>query len=160
MSGFLELCQSLAAKNAPDQVKRNQETDFPDLEDKRKFFAYKYLAQFDHRQAAEDAGFSPDMGIKLIREPLLEAFIEKLKAEQRMRLEIDADQVRMEWLAALDVFSGKKPIPGTDVCSWDGSNVVATLKELSKIAKVYDREPVQETGPREIRITVVGQKNE
>lgn len=61
-------------------VDRNRKNDWSDLEDNRRAFAQIYTTNgYNHRQAAEEIGLHPDMGIRLKREPLTSAYIEFLQ---------------------------------------------------------------------------------
>lgn len=90
------------------QIKFNQENGWPDLEDKKKVFAYNYITSFDHSQAAEDSGYTRNQGRKLANEPLLKAFIAELRENQFARMEIKADYVEAMWLEALPILMGRE----------------------------------------------------
>jgi phage terminase small subunit len=125
-------------------LEAEKQADYPSLSSQRKLFAYYYLSDFDHRAAAQQAGFSPDIGVRLLREPLLASFIESLKQEHFARIGIDADMVKTIWLETIPVLAGKakakrlmKDGVVLDAENFDGPSLVSALRELGKMTDVY-----------------------
>lgn len=125
-------------------LEEEKQADYPSLSNQKRLFAYLYLRDFDHRAAAEEAGFTPALGVKLLREPLLASFINDLKEEHFARIEIDADMVRSIWLQTIPILAGRAPAKrmlkdGTvlEVENFDGPALVAALRELGKMTDVY-----------------------
>ena len=59
-----------------ESIASQKEKDWPLLDPQRRAFAEAYcFNNYNHRAAAEEAGFNPDRGISLKREPLIRAFI-------------------------------------------------------------------------------------
>lgn len=132
----------------------NQENGWPDIPDQKKVFAYLYLREFNQFSAAEEAGFERTEGTSLLREPLLSAFIEYLKEEQRCRLMIDADMVRTMWLEMIPVLAGKESAPRAtstgqmNMKHFDSTGLINAMKELGRIAGIYsDADPENQEAP-------------
>jgi hypothetical protein len=59
-----------------DFITIQKEKDFPDLKPQERAFSEDYCINgYNHREAAETAGLDPDRGIRLLRDPLIRAFI-------------------------------------------------------------------------------------
>lgn len=123
---------------------KERELGYPSLTDQKKLFAYRFLENFDHRAAAASVGISPDRALRVLREPLVSDLVSFLKKEHFKRLEVDADFVRLMWLENLEIMMGRTSAPrlGRDgeeytAKNYDGSNVVAALRELGKMTDTY-----------------------
>lgn len=67
--------------------------DLTGLDVQRQVFVMEYCKDFAARRAAEAAGFAPDTGYKLLKEPQIEVTIARIIAARAEKAEIDA-----EWL--------------------------------------------------------------
>ena len=69
-------------ENLPIIVDFDIDTIERDLDVERRAFCIEYVTNgYNHREAATKVGFSPNMGVKLKREPLCAAFINHLQTE-------------------------------------------------------------------------------
>ena len=128
-----------------DIIARNKANGFEDLDHQRKAFALSYASNYNHRDAAEEAGFPPGRGIKLIREPLVAALISHLQEETAMANFVTADFVRAHWLRVIPMLMGEEEVPHVLA---DGEEVSVkrffpgelnnVLKELAKSTKFYE----------------------
>lgn len=134
------------SRNASKELlAENVKNGFMSLEPKRKLFAYEYLLDYNHMRAAEEVGFSKHRGIGLLREPLLGEFIEFLKKEQSMRLNIDSDMIKTMWLETILILSGKTEAPRLmkdggiiNVKAFEAAPLVSALREMGKSTKFYE----------------------
>lgn len=92
-------------------IERNKETGWPDIDHQRRAFALEYVTDYDHRRAAKIAGFNPDRGVKLIREPLLSHFIVALQLERFNANIITREFIESRRLRLLDMVMGDVPAP-------------------------------------------------
>jgi len=126
-------------------IERNKANGWEDLSAQRKAFAMHFLLNYDHRAAAKKVKFSLEMGAKLIREPLLSAYISELQSQDLISNIVTEDFVRTQWLNLIPILSGQVEIP---IVLADGSEINArkfhaaelnnVLKELAKSTKFYE----------------------
>lgn len=65
-----------------DSVERNIQNGFADLTEQRRAFCIAFVTNgYKHRDAAQEVGFSPNIGVQLKREPLVAAYIVSLQAK-------------------------------------------------------------------------------
>lgn len=151
------------ANEMQEKIKRNTLNGWEDLEPKRKAFALRYVVDYNHRQAAEDAGFSANAGISLVREPLLSAFISEIQHQAQITNLITEDFVRTQWMNMIPLLMGDVQMPmGVDR---DGDQVYGqkfypaelnnVLKEMAKTTKIYD-EGSGQGGNVNVQINVAG----
>ena len=126
-------------------IERNKTSGWPDLEPKRKAFAMHYIIDYDARNAAKKAKFAEATGARLIREPLLSAYISELQNEELISNVVTEDFVRTQWLNLIPMLSGQVEVPivladGTqvDVKKFHASELNSVLKELAKSTKFYE----------------------
>lgn len=136
LSGKLDNCKELIA--------HNRENSWPDLDPKRKAFAYYYIEDYSHRKAAEKAGFHPNTGASLLREPLLMAFINEMQSTLAERSIVNRDFVNVQWMKLLPKVMGDEEVA---MVTKDGDPYMAqkfhaaeatrVLTELSKSTNFY-----------------------
>jgi len=142
-------------------IERNIGNGWEDIEPKRKAFALRYVVDYNHRQAAEDSGFSANSGLKLTREPLLSAFIGELQKQNHITNIITEDFIRTQWLGLIPLLMGEVEVPlGVDSegdqltgCKFHPSEMGNVLKEMAKTTKIYD-EGSGQTGNVNVQINV------
>jgi phage terminase small subunit len=142
-----ELVPSLQNKlsNSSEIIARNRESDWPDLDSQRKAFAYFFLEDYNARNAAEKAGFNKNTGSKLLREPLLMAFVNDCQKTLGERSFVNRDFVTMKWLEMLPKVMGEEEIPIINnkdsyafmAKQFDSAGAAKVLTELSKSTDFY-----------------------
>ena len=126
-------------------IQQNKDSGWPDVTPQEKMFAFKYLETFKHRDAGEESEFSPNSGLKLLRKPLINAFIAQIQGEYQQRSIVDADFVRTQWLQLLPKVMGEEEVPivladGTQIEArkFHAADSTRVLSELSKSTKFYE----------------------
>ena len=127
------------------QIERNRKNGFEDLTLPERAFAHQYIIDYDHRRAAVDTGFGADAGIRLVRKPLIAAYIKALQDEDLVADTITRDFVRAQMLNLLPKLMGDEEIP---VVLSNGANILARkfhageanalLRELAKAVDFYE----------------------
>jgi len=127
------------------QIDRNKLSNWEDIDPQRKAFALNYVIVYDHRSSAKLAGFSPDSGLRLLREPLLSAYIAYLQEEDYITNLITEDFIRVQFLNLLPMLSGQVEVPVVDsrgtsynVKKFFPNELVSVLKEMAKSTKFYE----------------------
>ena len=83
-----------------------------DLDPQLKRFAFEYIATYKHREAASKAGFNPNRGISLLRNPEVKEFIDSLEGRLADSSLIRRDLLAIELLdTALPVAKGEISAP-------------------------------------------------
>lgn len=127
-------------------IERNKQNGWEDLEPKRKAFAMHYLTDYDARKAAKKAKFAEATGAKLIREPLLSAYIAELQNQDLISNIVTEDFVRIQWLNLIPILSGQVEVPLGVNAEGDQLNgkqfnagaLNSVIKELAKSTKFYE----------------------
>lgn len=127
-------------------IERNKANGWEDLEPKRKAFGMRYVTDYNHRKAAEEAGFSPNSGLALTREPLLSAYIAELQESNFVTNIITEDFVRAQWLNMIPKLMGEEEVMlGVDNdgdqlsgMKFHPSEMGNVLKEMAKTTKIYE----------------------
>lgn len=113
------------------------------LSPEKKAFAYAYIENYDHRDAASQIGLSPDMGIRLRRDPFVTAFINDLQSILGERSLITRDFVNMQWLKLLPKVTGEEAVmlgvskEGLQLEGYE-FNAAAAVKILTELSKSVD----------------------
>lgn len=131
--------------NCNELIAKNREEGWPDLDPKRKAFAYFYLESYNQRLAAEKAGFNPSTGSKLLREPLLMAFITDAQEVMAQRSLVNRDFVNFQWLKLLPKVMGEEEVAIVDrkeglsffAKEFNANAAAKVLTELSKSTNFY-----------------------
>lgn len=120
-------------------VKRNRETGWPDLPPKKRGFAHHYVLEYNHRESAEEVGYNASNGIKMLRDPLVAAYIEYLQELQLTSNIITKEFINTNYMKLFEMATGQVDIM---MILPDGSQVerkktmvgeaTNILKEMSK----------------------------
>ena len=131
-------------KEIEAEIKHHVSTNWVGFDPKRRMFAYYYIEEYNHRKAAERAGFQPARGLSLTREPVTAALIAYLQEQMQVRTAINTDFIRTKWAEILPKLMGEEEVPliDKDGVSYTGkkfhaSEAVRALTELSKSTKFY-----------------------
>jgi len=116
-------------------VERNIANGFEDLTAQRKAFCITYVTNgYNHREAAEDSGFSPNTGVSLKREPLIASYISHLQnkylAESivtKQSLDVQLDQLE-------DIAMGRVSAP---IVTGSGEEIMAYKFYADLAMKIY-----------------------
>ena len=134
----------MSPKELESLLAKNRDHGYPDVTDQHKMFAHEYILDFDHNRAAAAVGYSRSNGIRMLRDPLISAFIEELKQSMFSRMSIDADMVRAMWIETIPKLAGKEAVPkmlkdGSVVegCHFDGPSLVSALKDIGTMTDLY-----------------------
>lgn len=119
--------------NCSELIARNRENDWPDLDAQRKAFALFFVEDYNHKKAAEKAGFSSSKGSALLREPLLMAYINDCQKALAERSFINRDFVNLQWLKLLPKVMGDEAV---SMVSKDGDEFLARKFDSAGAAKV------------------------
>jgi hypothetical protein len=126
-------------------VKRNQEMDWPDLSEQKRAFALNYVLHYNHRKAAEEVHLNPDLGLRIVREPLVAAYIKYLQDEQSITNFITEDFVRTQYLNLLPKLMGEEEVAiitgagdAITECKFFPGEATNVIKELAKSTKFYE----------------------
>ncbi len=126
-------------------IERNRREDWPDLTPEKRAFALVYVVSYNHRDAASSAGLSPDSGIRLIRDPLVSAYIREIQDKDLVSNLITEDFVRTHMVNLLPKLLGQEEVPLVDkdgsqisVKKFHPTDAVNLLKELAKSTKFYE----------------------
>lgn len=150
----------MSALDVKELLEKNRLTGWPDLSDKYKVFAHRYLEDFDHLAAAESVGIDRKEALRVLRMPLVSAYIEELKSEMYSRLKIDADMVKSMWLDVLPQLAGKEsitkftkdgPMMGQH---FDGPSLVSALKEIGRMTDVYEQGSDPDKAPTTTKVQI------
>jgi hypothetical protein len=134
-------------------IERNRQNGWPDLDERRKALAYNYVSNgYDHRSAASNCGFSANSGLRLIREPLLGAFIEHLQKETYQADIISRSLVESRLDQLWEIAVGDCPIPivlanGEEIeaAKFHGELAMSVIKEQNKM-KGFVKEDTNKSG--------------
>jgi len=74
-------------------------------------FAHSYLDSYDHRGAAKEVGHAAAHGIKLLRDPIVAAYIAEMQNQSRLSTIISKDFINMNYLKLLDYAMGREEMP-------------------------------------------------
>lgn len=139
--------------NQQQLVEQNRENGWQDLPTVHRAFALRYVEDYDHRAAAQEVGIPQDQALRVLRNPLVTAFVNDLQGEMQMQSVINADFVRMQWLKVMPKLMGEEPVPmvagdGTPIVApvFQSGAVVRMLTELGKSTKFYANGSNQEGG--------------
>lgn len=123
-----------------DFVIRNKESGWADLDARDRAFCFHYIAEYDHRAAAEKVGYSPDRGRVLLRKPLNAAFIEYLQDQSVIPSLITKDYLDTQYMRLYEIAMGEAPAPrmdsmgGTvDAAVFNGDLAFKIIQEISKL---------------------------
>jgi phage terminase small subunit len=125
-------------------IKRNIANGFEDLTLNERAFGLNYLVHYDERRAASECGYSKQHGARLLRKPLVAAFIKWLQDEQQIANIVTEEMVRTSLLNLIPRLSGEEDIPivtkdGFTVMArkFHGTELISVLKVLREMADDY-----------------------
>lgn len=108
-------------------------------------FCYKYMESYDYKLAAQHVGLPASDGMKMLRNPVVQAIIASLQDEMQERSVIDADYVRYKFIELIPKLEGKEEVPliDKDCNSFMGrkfqpNELIKVLVELAKSTKFYE----------------------
>lgn len=143
----MAITDNLTVEEARELIDRNRKQGWPDLDLGERAFALEYITDYNHRRAARETGWSPDHGLKLIRRPLVVAFIKDLQDKQSISNIVTEDFVRNMWLSILPKLMGDEEVPMVTAQGeqfrankFHASEVNAALRELAKSTSFYKEE--------------------
>jgi hypothetical protein len=126
-------------------IEFNRANEWPDLDAQRQLFCMAYMEAYSLSGACSAAKIEPGTGRTWLREPLVLAFIGDLQAHLDSRTVISKDFVHLQWLKVLPKLMGEESVPMIDRAGreydarrFHAAESVALIKELGKIAGVYD----------------------
>lgn len=135
------------------EVERQKQLDWADLDPALRAFAHAYMISYNHREAAEAAGYSASKGISLVRDPLVSAYVQHLQNQNLVSNVITEDFVRSQYLNLIPKLAGEEDInivtaigQELSVKKFHSSELVAVLRELGKSTKFYENGSGQESG--------------
>jgi hypothetical protein len=120
---------------------------WPDVTDQEKVFVVRYLVDFNHKKAAEESGIDPDKALRVLRDPLINAYTKWLRRGLEARELLTREMVAHHWLEALPKLRGEEEIPlvtkdgqQTKGKKYHASEYVRALVELSRITNLTPEE--------------------
>ena len=126
------------------QIAEYREDNWVQFDNQLKAFALDYIQHYNHRLSCKRADLPKDMGIKLIRDPLVSALISDLISQRQIRTNITDDMVSTLWLNMLPKLMGEEDIAMIDNTGnefqgrkFHASESVRALTEISKSTKFY-----------------------
>lgn len=122
-------------------VKRNQESDWIDLSNQHKAFAFEYVANgYKHIQAAAEVGIAKSGALRTLRTPLVSAFIAHLQEKHFTTQIITKQFVENQYLELIPFLKGEEEVPlvngqgdSFEALKFHGSELVAVLRDLGKV---------------------------
>lgn len=126
-------------------IKELRKGGWEDLDNERKAFAYKYIESYDHCEAAAAIGKKRGDGLKLLRDPLVCAFLSDLQEAMGERSIIKRDFINVQWLKLLPKLMGEEEVMlGVDKdglqlegYKFHSADATRALTELSKSTNFY-----------------------
>lgn len=127
------------------QVQHNKDNDWPDLDLQHRAFALHYVTHYDHRLAAQEAGLKKENGLKILRLPLVSAFVAHMQETTFRANIITEDFVRAQWLNLLPKLMGEEAVAqvtgtGEEFTAprFYPGEATNLLKEMAKTTKIYE----------------------
>ena len=128
-------------------IEKNQTEDWPDLTAVKRAFAIEYVMNgYNHRDAAETLNVPKDRGIRLLRDPLVAAYVKTLQDDQRTNGLITRDFINAQYMTLYEMATGQKAHPfvaGGEILNEarvDMPSAISILKEMSKSTD-YEKAP-------------------
>lgn len=127
-------------------IERNRKTNWPDLQPRQKAFVYAFLVNYDHREAAITAGLSANSGIKMLRHPLIEAFVAFQQEKLATNSFITKEYITTHLVNLIPMLTGQVEVPFTlpngEQCSgkqFKPAELRGVLQDLAKTVEGYDK---------------------
>lgn len=128
-------------------IERNKRTGWPDLQAYQRAFAYEFLVHFNHREAAEAAGRSASSGLKILRHPIVAAFIEQQQEQASINNFITKEYITTQLVNLIPRLAGEEEIPivlanGEQVTGkrFHPAELRGVLQELGKTVEGFNKE--------------------
>lgn len=103
----LKLLQNDDSLTITKLIEANKKAGWPDLEPWQKSFCAEYIECYSHRDAAKLAGKSPAQGVRILRDPLVSAYIAFLQEKITTRKIITREFIESEMLELNDIAMGR-----------------------------------------------------
>jgi len=137
-------------------VERQKANGFQDLPQNKRAFAHEYIIDYKHRRAATETGIPANKGIRLLREPLVAAYIEYLQTMQLTNNIITKDFINAQYLHLYDMATGLEP---QCLVTADGDEYMARKTELGTAHNILDKiskstEYAKETGNKNAPVSI------
>lgn len=97
--------------NVSDVIEQNKENGWPGVPAKTKVFCHEYSICFSLDAARKRVGISRDRASRLVRDPLVRAYIDSLVEELREETLFRREFVELEMMKLLDEVSGNVDMP-------------------------------------------------
>ncbi len=125
----------------PMELDRHTEQGFSEIDPQIRAFCHEYVTNgYNHREAAEKTGSSPNAGIRLRRTPLVAAYIHYLQQEQHQANIITQDFIQAKLEDLYDMAVGDVEVPlvtgsGMQLTAkkFNGTLALAIVTEISKM---------------------------
>lgn len=144
--------RSLDEESLRNTFLEQERLGWPDVTDQEKLFVVKYLVSFNHRKAAEEVGLDPESSLKMLRDPLINAYAKWMRKGIEARDLLTREMVAHRWLEAIPELRGDEAVPcvtkdGEEVMArkYHGPELIRALVELSKISGLT---PTEEMGKK------------
>lgn len=129
-------------------LETNRLNGFSDLPQKERLFALEFVKSGDRFEAAKRAGIASNQTLRTLREPLVQEFIQYLNAQKQHYSLIDASFIEVQYLTLYGRLMGEEEVAVLDKegfvqmrHKFHGSESVAVLRDMAKMAGVYKDDP-------------------
>ena len=138
-------------------LERNRGLNWPDVTPEQRAFAYELLRNgYKHAAAAEEIGLARSAGIRLLRHPLVSAFIAELQEQEASHNFITKRFVESMYVDLLPKLLGEEEVPLVTPAGeqfhakkFHSSEAVSVLRDLSKSSGYQETE-----GPKSATVNV------
>ncbi|RKZ82591.1 MAG: hypothetical protein DRQ39_10555 [Gammaproteobacteria bacterium] len=137
-------------------VSDQKENGWEALTDQKKAFCHAYTMEYNHRESAVEVGFAANSGIRLLRDPLVAAYLAHLQDLQLTSNIITKEYINTNYMKLLEIATGQVEMPimlatgeqvyGKKVMVGEATNI---LKEMSKSI-----EYAKDTGTKSAAVSV------
>lgn len=137
-------------------IEREMKSGFASLSTQRKAFAHEYIVDYKHRRAAKETGFSANTGIRLVREPLIAAYVEHLQSLQLTNNIITKDFINAQYMVLYEMSIGE--VEQHHVLP-DGTPMLIKKTELGTAHNILDKmsksiEYAKDTGNKTAAVSI------
>jgi|APSaa5957512535_1039671.scaffolds.fasta_scaffold88524_2 hypothetical protein len=147
-------------ENTQNLIERNEDNGFEDLTPLKRAFVLELVANgYKHGLAAKAVGADKGHGIRLLRDPLVCAYIKHVQNKQNIQSIISQDFVRGLYLELIPKLMGEESVntitstgASVEQKKFHSGEMVSILKDLSKIAGV---DGMEDTNNLNLNVTFV-----